>query len=123
MLPKLEFGARLAYARKLAHLSQDQLGEVFGVTKQTVSHWERERNDPPTKVVRFLCERSGLSADYLLCGAQPNTMKSQLSTLFDQLTPDLQHSLVVQANAYFNLLRPNERSHANPFPGARSFSK
>jgi transcriptional regulator with XRE-family HTH domain len=102
-------------ARTRARLTQDQFGAAFGVTKQTVSAWENGRNDPPSGVLRYLCERSGLSADYLLLGKNASTLETQLLDLYRGLTADMQHSLLVQANVLHNALHPG-RSVANPFP-------
>lgn len=65
------FGARLAEARRAAGLTQAQLGEGLGgdgrdLQKATVSSWEVGASQPSAEQLRKLCERLGISADYLL---------------------------------------------------------
>lgn len=71
----MEFGARLAKARKNKGLSMEALGEGLGtdgkdVTKQTVWGWEDGRHFPKTDQLFEICRRLNCSADYLLFGTE-----------------------------------------------------
>ena len=59
-------GKRLASMRGYRRLSQEQLGGFVGVTKQTISGWERERRVPDADNIVDLCKALDCSADYLL---------------------------------------------------------
>ena len=59
-------GARIASARGFRRMTQDQLGGLVGVTKQTVSGWERDRRTPDADDLVNLCHALNCSADYLL---------------------------------------------------------
>ena len=39
----MNFGERLAKARKEKNITQEQLAEMLGVSRQSVSKWESER--------------------------------------------------------------------------------
>lgn len=118
------FGERLKKARELAKLTQDQFGTLLdpAVSKQAVSSWENNRNDPPSKAVRVLCERSRLSADYLLLGKLPSTLEDQLLMMFRGLNEEMQDALLAQANAAYNLLHPGP-SISDPFPARSKIRK
>ena len=60
------FGVRLASMRGYRRLSQEQLGGYVGVTKQTISGWERGRRVPDADAIVALCKALDCSADYLL---------------------------------------------------------
>lgn len=64
-------GERLARLRRAAGLTQEQVGVGLGADgrdlgKGAVSCWEQNVSQPSARQVRQLCERLGVSADYLL---------------------------------------------------------
>ena len=62
----MSIGSKLAQARKAANLTQEQLAEHLGVTRQAVSHWESDAAylevDKIVRIARLL----NVSCDYLL---------------------------------------------------------
>ena len=66
-----ELKDRIAAARKLAGLTQEQLGELLGVTRQAVSKWESGQTVPDAVTVARLCKALHVSADYVLLGKEP----------------------------------------------------
>lgn len=60
------FGTRLASMRGYRRMSQEQLGGYVGVTKQTISGWERDRRVPDADNIIALCKALDCSSDYLL---------------------------------------------------------
>lgn len=67
----MEFCERIAAARKAAGLTQEQLGEQIGVTRQAVSKWESGQVVPDALTVARMCEVLHVSADHLLLGVGP----------------------------------------------------
>jgi len=67
----MELQDRIAAARKAAGLTQEQLGERVGVTRQAVSKWESGQTIPDALTAAKLCESLHISADYLLLGREP----------------------------------------------------
>ncbi len=59
-------GQRIRKERDRLDISQEELGKMFPVTKQTVSNWENGNRIPDTKTINKLAEIFGVSTDYLL---------------------------------------------------------
>ena len=66
----MELNERIAAARRAAGMSQEQLGEALGVSRQAVSKWESGQTKPDLEAVGKMCELFRLSADYLLLGKE-----------------------------------------------------
>lgn len=62
----MSLGTRIASMRGYRRLNQDQLGGMVGVSKQTISGWERDTSKPNANYLRELCKTLNCSADYLL---------------------------------------------------------
>lgn len=58
--------------RKKHNLSQEELAEKIGVSRQAVSKWERAEASPDTDNLILLSEIYGVSLDELLKGEKPN---------------------------------------------------
>jgi len=67
----MELHERIAFVRKAAGLTQEQLGEKLGVTRQAVSKWESNQATPDTATIVRLCVELKVSADFLLLGKEP----------------------------------------------------
>lgn len=64
----MELKDRIALARKQAGLSQEQLGDQLGVSRQAVSKWEAGQANPDVTYVAAMCRLFGVSSDWLLLG-------------------------------------------------------
>ncbi len=60
------FGERLRIAREAMNLSQAQLGTMIGIGPGSISQWERGSSLPRADHLANLCEKLGVSADFLL---------------------------------------------------------
>ena len=67
----MEWNQRLAAVRKAAGLTQEQLGELVGVTRQAVSKWEAAQAVPDALMIAEICRRLHVSADYILLDKEP----------------------------------------------------
>ncbi len=65
-----EMGKRLAELRKHEGFSQEQLGRLAGVSRQTVSKWELGESIPDTENIVQLSRLFEVTTDYLLLGEQ-----------------------------------------------------
>ena len=63
-----EMGKRLAELRKRGGFSQEQLGRLVGVSRQTVSKWELGESIPDTENIIQLSRLFEITTDYLLLG-------------------------------------------------------
>lgn len=66
----MTLGERIALARKQAGLSQEQLGDKLGVSRQAVSKWESDQTNPDVAYVAQMCRLLGVSSDWLLLGEE-----------------------------------------------------
>lgn len=60
------FGERLKELRKGKNLTQEEIGEICQVAKQTISNWENNITQPPFEIVNKLAQYFGVSIEYLL---------------------------------------------------------
>ena len=60
----MTLGNRLAHLREKTGISQERLGELLGVTRQTVSSWETDKLLPKPENLRALCRCFGVEYDY-----------------------------------------------------------
>ena len=72
MEQKTELKDRIAQARKAAGLSQEQLGEKLGVSRQAISKWESGAANPDVAYLAAMCRELGVSSDWLLLGEEPD---------------------------------------------------
>ena len=62
----MSLGNKLAEARKKQNLTQEQLAEKLGVTRQAVSRWESDAAYPETDKIVRMAQILEVSCDYLL---------------------------------------------------------
>ena len=62
----MSLGNKLAEARKKQNLTQEQLAEQLGVTRQAVSRWESDTAYPETDKIVRMAQILEVSCDYLL---------------------------------------------------------
>jgi transcriptional regulator with XRE-family HTH domain len=134
-------GERIRAAREAAGLSQDQLAELTGMSKTTVSNWERGVMNPRVRELPDLRLHLKTSIDYLVCGDAPGTparlyaaeptetyqvsdaqsesaqRRNQLMAIFVQLT-DAQQKAVLEVARTMNGV-PGTRGAAPRTPGSR----
>lgn len=62
----MELGKKILELRKKKGLSQEQLGDRIGVTRQTISNWELGETSPNTEQLKLLSKELNISIDELL---------------------------------------------------------
>lgn len=68
-------GEKIHTCRKQAGMTQEELAERLGVTRQAVSRWEQDGAFPETKQIVELCKLFHISADELLFGTERESEK------------------------------------------------
>ncbi len=63
-------GEKIYTCRKQAGMTQEELAERLGVSRQAVSKWEQDGAFPETKQIMELCKLFHISADELLFGTE-----------------------------------------------------
>ena len=72
----MDFANRLIAARKAKELSQEDLAEALGLSRQAVSKWETGESKPDLDNLIGLCKQLELSMEYLCFGAAPKAETS-----------------------------------------------
>lgn len=62
---------RIQNLRKTKGVSQEQLADAIGVSRQAVSKWESEQTMPDLEKVILMSEYFDVTTDYLLKGIEP----------------------------------------------------
>lgn len=68
----MDFPQKLMELRRSHGLSQEQLGEKIGVTRQTISKWELGQTTPEMEKLAAISDLFGVSADELIRGTAPS---------------------------------------------------
>lgn len=66
MFDQEQFGARLRSARALKHLSQDEAGNLIGVSGIAISNYENGKTLPNIAIVSLLCEKLDIAPEKIL---------------------------------------------------------
>lgn len=67
----MDIGSKLQNARMRANLTQEQVAEELGVSRQTISNWENEKTYPDIRSVVRLSDLYEVSLDHLLKEDKP----------------------------------------------------
>ena len=67
----MKFSEKIIQARKAKALTQEDLAEAVGVSRQAVSKWETEEAKPDLEKLVAICKVLELSMDYLCLDKQP----------------------------------------------------
>lgn len=69
---QMKIGRFIASLRKESGLTQQALGEEFGVTNKTISRWENGVYMPDIEMLKILSQKFHVSINELLCGERLN---------------------------------------------------
>lgn len=87
----MNFNEKLIELRKSKLLSQDELGDKLGVSRQTISKWELAQSYPDFQRLVLLSDYFGLSLDALVKDIDVQDVRDkslndkQLSTIYDDM--------------------------------------
>ncbi len=100
---RLEISQNLRRLRRGRGLSQERLGELLGVTTQSISHWECGVAYPDLETVPLLAGFFGVSTDELLgvAGTCAETRKEQYRRMLDASSGDERIALLRDARREF----------------------
>ena len=80
-------GDKIRQHRKLNHLSQEELAEKLGVSRQSISLWENNQTQPTIENVVVLAKLFGVSTDELLSGNAVNAFSRPVVEPIFEPTP------------------------------------
>ncbi|MFI3225871.1 MAG: helix-turn-helix transcriptional regulator [Clostridia bacterium] len=87
----MNFNERLIDLRKSKSLTQDELGEKLGVSRQTISKWELAQSYPDFQRLVLLSDYFGLTLDELVKGVNvqdvrdKNLNEEKLSSIYNDV--------------------------------------
>lgn len=75
---------RIQYLRKQNGLSQEELADKIGVSRQAVSKWESEQSTPDLDKIIVMSDLFEVTTDYILKGIEPfsTTSKKTIKALY-----------------------------------------
>ncbi len=68
---------RIQHLRKTKGISQEELADKIGVSRQSVSKWESEQTSPDLEKVILMSDYFEVTTDYLLKGIEPTVNDNQ----------------------------------------------
>lgn len=68
---------RIQYLRKSRGISQEELANKLGVSRQAVSKWESQQSMPDLEKIICMSDYFGVTTDYILKGIEPVVDKNQ----------------------------------------------
>lgn len=100
----IEIANRLTNLRKEKGLSQEQLAESLGISRQAVSKWERAEASPDTDNLIELARLYNVSIDYLVCLKQEKEEKDKVEGNEEKIliTDDIVDTIELKDNQSFS---------------------
>ncbi len=81
----MSLGEKLLYLRKQAGLSQEDVAEKLGVSRQTVSKWETDQTVPELIKAKLLSQLYNVSYDYLISGSHIGGDVTSIEMIVDEI--------------------------------------
>lgn len=81
----MSLGENLLYLRKKAGLSQEDVAEKLGVSRQTVSKWETDQTVPELIKAKLLSQLYNVSYDYLISGSHIGGDVTSIEMIVDEI--------------------------------------
>lgn len=103
----MSIGEKIAYYRKRAEMSQEELGQQLFVTRQTVSQWENDQTIPTVENLMRLCEIFKLSMnDFFeqnVCAEKNTPAEAEERYVFEYSESDIDKALITLTKGRFAL--------------------
>ena len=72
----MTLGERIQKYRKMKGLSQEELGKLLHISRQTISKWESNQSSPDIQSCKAMADVFGISLEELLVEIRQRKMKS-----------------------------------------------
>ena len=76
----MKLSDRILELRRQKGISQEELADKLGVSRQAVSKWESEQSTPDIEKIILMSEYFGTTTDYLLKGIEPVSRSTEKKT-------------------------------------------
>ena len=91
----MSFSENLKQIRKEHHLSQEELAELLGVSRQAVSKWEQGQGYPEVETLLLLSGKLNLSLDALMSTGMDRDAESKNETISGSIVITSPHENVI----------------------------
>lgn len=96
------FADKLIELRKKSGMSQEELAEKLGVSRQSVSKWEGAQSTPDLNRILELSKIFGVTTDYLLKDEMEANTETAEKSISDETEPPLRRVSMEEANSFLN---------------------
>jgi transcriptional regulator with XRE-family HTH domain len=79
-MQRMNIADRIQYLRKQKGLSQEELADMVGVSRQSVSKWESEQSVPDLEKIITMSDIFEVTTDYILKGIEPVSVSNRKTT-------------------------------------------
>ena len=97
-------GKKILKLRKTHGLSQEQLGELINVTRQTISNWELNETSPNPEQLKLLSKVFSIGTDELLDNDIQNVLENKIINTENLAKKHLKISKIIIITLYFIIL-------------------
>ena len=107
---------RILYLRKSKGISQEELADKVGVSRQAVSKWESEQSMPDVEKIIIMSDYFNVTTDYILKGIEVELEHTDSPAEALEITLDHSAETVKETgeyNYYTDYLLPMEESMGN----------
>lgn len=92
----MSVGERISLLRKEQKISQGQLAEALGISRQAVSKWENGQSSPDTLNLIRLAEALNTEVEYLATGRKPTYDEPQIVLNIDKVVEKVVEKPVIK---------------------------
>jgi len=103
----MSIGARIRQLREQNKLSGERFGELCGVTKGMVSHWESDTSTPPTDRLIELRKHLIFSMDWLINGDKIDNKIMSVCMAMQNMPEYKKDALVITSNSFIEQPKSN----------------
>lgn len=96
------FADKLIELRKKSGMSQEELAEKLGVSRQSVSKWEGAQSTPDLNRILELSKIFGVTTDYLLKDEMEANTETAEKSISDETEPPLRRVSMEEANSFLD---------------------
>ena len=80
----MSIGQTISDIRKAKKMTQEEFAQIFHVTRQTVSNWEKEKNYPDLETLIAMSDQFNISLDVMLKEDKKMTKKLNMQITFSK---------------------------------------
>ena len=93
---------RILYLRKSKGISQEELADKVGVSRQAVSKWESEQSMPDVEKIIIMSDYFNVTTDYILKGIEVVENKEEIGEWYEKQTmSSIYGSMIIQVVGVF----------------------